>query len=197
MPENKKLGMLLKAEVTSKNLFGMFLNTFSSFLFLNLKTIAITYLLVQDYNVAYQNAAKIAGRLGLVSSFFLLPSEFLTGTLTDIVGRRKLISIGYIALGGVMFAMTRFKSVFPSLYICSILYSLLGLPAYTAPLNNDYLLKQSQGVYGSFISLINFISGLMSISGTIYLQQVTSINTVFDFYGVLMVLTGLTLMYTL
>ena len=189
--------MLLKAEVTSKNLFGMFLNTFSSFLFLNLKTIAITYLLVQDYNVAYQNAAKIAGRLGLVSSFFLLPSEFLTGTLTDIVGRRKLISIGYIALGGVMFAMTRFKSVFPSLYICSILYSLLGLPAYTAPLNNDYLLKQSQGVYGSFISLINFISGLMSISGTIYLQQVTSINTVFDFYGVLMVLTGLTLMYTL
>ena len=94
MPENKKLGMLLKAEVTSKNLFGMFLNTFSSFLFLNLKTIAITYLLVQDYNVAYQNAAKIAGRLGLVSSFFLLPSEFLTGTLTDIVGRRKLISIG-------------------------------------------------------------------------------------------------------
>lgn len=84
----------------------MFVNTFAVTAFLNLKSIAITYLLVKDYAVPQAQAGQIAGRVGLVGTFFVLPSEFAIGTLSDITGRKKLIVAGYLILGAAMVAMT-------------------------------------------------------------------------------------------
>ncbi len=80
---------------------------------LYIKSATITYILVADYNVSQHDAGQVAGKLGLYGTFVVLPCEMFLGTLSDLIGRKKLIIIGLILVGISMILMTRFDQVYP------------------------------------------------------------------------------------
>ena len=83
------------------------------------------------------------------------------------------------------------------MYFLSVVYSVSGLPAYTAPLSNDYLHYSSLGLFEGLAAPVNFVSTTLTTSGTVYLQSYVSINTLFCGYAVMMMLTSAALCFTL
>jgi MFS family permease len=88
----------------------------------------------------------------------VIPAEGLLGALMDIFGRRKLIGVGTAFVGLSLILMTRFTSVYPALLIVYIMFAVANIPAYSAPLINDYLKPNSFGVNAAWSSLFSFLS---------------------------------------
>ena len=95
--------------------------------------------MVADYNIAQSDAGKVAGKLGFYGSFINLILESSLGILIDVIGRKMLIVFGLILSGVSMIMMTEFSSVYPSLLIIYFCYTGGSVPAYTAPIMNDYI----------------------------------------------------------
>lgn len=100
------LGINLKKEVSRINLMSFYLLTFLVCLVIYIKTSITPYLLVSDYGVSLHDSGKIAGMIGLYSTFCVLPGEFLFGALMDVTGRKIPVIVGLIITGVVLILMT-------------------------------------------------------------------------------------------
>jgi MFS family permease len=103
----------LTAGTKPSNVVGLFVINFLVTVVLYIKSAIITYLLVADYNVSQHDAGQVAGKLGLYATIVIIPCELSLGTLSDLIGRKKLIIFGLALVGLSMILMTRFHHVYP------------------------------------------------------------------------------------
>ncbi len=60
-----------------------------------------------------------------------------------------------------------------------------------SPLLNDYIRAESFGVNQAISTAVNFVAYTITTSGTILMQEFWSINLIFDFYGVFVILSAM------
>lgn len=149
------------------NVVGMWCLSFIVTLILYTKSSAIPYILVEDYNVEQNDAGKVAGKLGFYACLFVLPTEFVLGAISDTIGRKKLLVVGFILCGVCLIGMTQGSQLYPTMVILYCVYAAASIPGYASPLVNDYIDPKSFGLQSAYDAIIAFIATTVSTSGTI------------------------------
>lgn len=133
----------------------------------------------------------MAAKLGFYTDLGVLPSEFLFGTLFDMFGRKKFICAGMCICGITMIVITQFSEVYPWLVVFIVTLGISLIPAIISPLQVDYLLPQSMGASGAWISIFSLLGSTAGTSGALIILKAFNINTVFVCYGIFTILVGL------
>ena len=183
--EPKFMWMTLTPGTKKINVLGMWSLSFVVTLILFIKVSCFTYILVEDYSVAQSDAGKIAGTLGFYGCLLVLPSELLLGSLSDLIGRKILIVLGLSMCSFALVAITFGSKVYPTMVIFYLVYSTGSAPGYITPLVNDYISPKSFGLNSAYDSIITFVATSVATSGTISLQEVWSMNKIYDFYAII------------
>lgn len=122
------LGMYLTPGTTRLNIAAMLLSYLGMFIFLNMKTAGIGYLLQADFDVTQQDTGKVVGSINSISTIAQLCASFFLGTLMDVIGRRIPISTGMIGSASMLILMTFVQDVYPGVVVCVTILTLGGAP---------------------------------------------------------------------
>jgi len=127
----------------------------------------MSYLLVYQYGFSQKDAGLYAARLGWYNDIALIPSEFLLGTLNDIIGRKKLIVCGVFLTGVFTICESLASKFFPWLVILYIGFGVSCLPIIINPLQADYLSPKTMGASGAINQLFSTLGQTISTSGAV------------------------------
>lgn len=185
--KKKCLFVELRKEASYLNLCTFYLVQFSYVCFFSFMDAMQTYLLIPHAGyfkeVTSKNMVEINTNLLFFDNLYLVLCIYLFGAFHDIIGRKLVLSFGFLLISISLFLYPFAGNVYPNLLLLRLLFSNGVCCVVTQPLLADYVKHSSKGFSGGITAVVSGLGALFSVYVLLKIGHVTSLKEAYIITG--------------